>query len=152
MSASTWDEKTKWRWVNTAYIQKFDYTLMSQPYDLWSLLMFLYYAVSRLAPGIVTKCSMFICLTILNSQKRDITSWLVLTLPLLISFEIMLNFVQNSRFKFTDCLFYCIATPSLLVSGQLLYFGSWVFVEVPYSFLFSCIWDPSSLCVSSSSC
>ena len=49
---------------------------------------------------------------------------------MLISFEIMLNFAQNSRFKFTDCLFYCITTPSPLVSRHISYFESRVFVEV----------------------
>ena len=45
-------------------------------------------------------------------------------LVMLISFEIMLNFAQNSRFKFTDCLFYRITTPSPLVSRNLSYFES----------------------------
>ena len=49
---------------------------------------------------------------------------------LLISLEIMLNFAQNSRFKFIDCLFYRITTPSPLVSRHLSYFYSSVFVKV----------------------
>ena len=42
----------------------------------------------------------------------------------------MLNFAQNSRFKFCDCLFYCITTPSLLVFRHLSYSDSWVSVKV----------------------
>ena len=49
---------------------------------------------------------------------------------LLISFEIMLNFAENSRFNFTECLFYCITHPSPLVSRHLSYFESWVSVKV----------------------
>ena len=69
-------------------------------------------------------------LQISHSCKSTQHPFRILEYTMLISFEIMLNFAQNSRFKFTDCLFYCITTTSPLVSGHLSYFESWVFVEV----------------------
>ena len=71
---------------------------------------------------------------------------------LLISFEIMLNFAQNSRFKFTDWLFYCITTPSPSFHATFHISNPECLLRFSYRLLFSCIWDPSSLCVSSFSC
>ena len=48
----------------------------------------------------------------------------------LFSFEIMLNLLQNSRFKFTERLFYGITHSSPLFSCHLSYFEFWGSVEV----------------------
>ena len=72
-------------------------------------------------------------------------------IALLISFEIMSNFVQISRVKFTDCLFYYTANPSALVPKTLHFSNPARLLRFSYSLLFSCIWDPSSPCVSCSS-
>ena len=64
----------------------------------------------------------------------------------LISFEIMLNFAQISRFKFTDCLFYYAANPSALVPATPRFSNSARLLRLSDSLLFSYIWDPSSPC------
>ena len=72
----------------------------------------------------------------INSSKEH-----SLVVILLISFEIISNFVQISQVKFTDCLFYYTANPSALHfsnPARLLRFS--------YSLLFTCIWDSSSPC------
>ena len=69
----------------------------------------------------------------------------------LISFEIMINFARNSRFKFSDCLFYCITTPSPLFPATSHISNLKCLLRFSYRLLFSCIWDPGSPCVSYSS-
>ena len=67
---------------------------------------------------------------------------------MLISFEIMLNFAQNSGFKFSDCLFFCITTPPSSFPATFHFSNLKCLLRFSYRLLFSCIWDPSSLCVS----
>ena len=78
---------------------------------------------------------------------RKIRNWLRKTSfnlwMLLISFEIMLNFAQISRFKFTGCLFYYTANPSALVPTTFHFSNPGRILRFSYSLLFSCIWDPS---------
>ena len=65
-----------------------------------------------------------------------------------ISFEIMSSFVQISRVKYTDRLYYYTANPTALVSTTLHFSNPALLLRFSYSLMFSCIWDPSSLCVS----
>ena len=64
---------------------------------------------------------------VLSNEKKNYG--ITVELSLLISFEIMLNFAQNSRFKFTECLFNCITTPSSLVSRHLSIFESLALIK-----------------------
>ena len=70
---------------------------------------------------------------------------------MLISSEIMLSFAENSRFNFTECLFYYAANPSALVPATPHFSNSARLLRLSDSLLFSYIWDPSSPCVSYSS-
>ena len=66
---------------------------------------------------------------------NDFRSLLILG-GVLISFEIMLNSAQISRFKFADCLFYYAANPSALVPATLHILNPARLLRFSYSLLF----------------
>ena len=88
----------------------------------------------------------------LKVNMNNLRSLLILG-GVLISFEIMLNFAQISRFKFNDRLFKHTANPSALLPTILHFFSNPALsLRFSYRMLFSCIWDPSSPCISFFSC